>query len=199
MEDYKAHLARDRKLRPYFKNQIFIPKPVKNITVSLVWSILSQQLSIKVAKVLYGRFLALYAGKAPSAAAILNTPLPVIKAIGISQRKADYIHNVASFMIEQQISSAKLAKLSDEEVIALLTQIKGVGRWTVEMLLIFGLGRKDVFALDDLGIQKAMVEMFDLSDLSRQELKIKMLELSLRWSPYRTHVCLHLWNFQGFK
>ncbi len=89
--------------------------------------------------------------------------------------------------------------MTDEEVIELLTEIKGVGRWTVEMLLIFGLGREDVFAVDDLGIQKGMLEIFKLQDLSKKELRLKMMELSKRWSPYRTYVCLHMWKFSGFK
>ena len=102
-------------------------------------------------------------------------------------------------MVENKINARKLAKMSDEEVIDLLSQIKGVGRWTVEMLLIFGLGREDVFALDDLGIQKAMIDLFKLHDLSKKELKEKMMTLSKRWSPYRSYVCLHMWKYSGFK
>lgn len=197
--EYQRALSWDKKLKSVLKNEIVIPKKSNNITMSLVTSILSQQLSIKVAKVMNNRFLALFGGKAPSAARILQMPNEKIKAIGISQSKANYIHNVAQFMHEHKITAAKLAKMSDEEIIDQLSQIKGVGRWTVEMLLIFALGREDVFAVDDLGVQKGMIELFDLGDLRKKDLRVKMLELSRRWSPYRSYVCLHLWKFSGFK
>lgn len=160
---------------------------------------MSQQLSIQVAKVMHARFLELFGGKFPSPEEILALPVDQIKAIGISQSKANYIHNVAEFISTRKITLRKLDKMTDKEVIDLLTEIKGVGRWTVEMLLIFGLGREDVFAVDDLGIQKAMIEIFKLHDLSKKELRIKMLKLSERWSPYRSYVCLYFWKFSGFK
>jgi DNA-3-methyladenine glycosylase II len=199
MPDYKKALARDAKARKLFQTEVVLPTQTRNVTMSLVTSILSQQLSIQVAKVMHQRFLDLFGGRAPGPEAILATPVATIKAIGISQSKAQYIHNVAAFMVERKLTRAKLDKLSDEEVIELLTQIKGVGRWTVEMLLIFGLGREDVFALDDLGIQKAMIELFKLQDLDKKELREKMLKLSQRWSPYRSYICLHMWKFSGFK
>ena len=101
--------------------------------------------------------------------------------------------------MENKVSYAKLNKMSDDEIIEFLTGIRGVGRWTVEMLLIFGLKREDVFALDDLGIQKAMMSLFKLEDLNKKELREKMLKLSKRWSPYRSYVCLHMWKFNGLK
>lgn len=197
--DYKKALGKDKKLKKVLIHEIVIPEVSKNITMSLVWSIMSQQLSIQVAKVMHGRFLDLFGGKMPTAEQILKMPNATIKAIGISQQKANYIHNVAEFISSRKITFAKLQKMSDEEVIELLTEIKGVGRWTVEMLLIFGLGREDVFAVDDLGIQKGMIELFRLQDLPKKELRIKMMELSKRWSPYRSYVCLHMWKFSGFK
>ncbi|HXH31130.1 MAG TPA: hypothetical protein VNJ01_09995 [Bacteriovoracaceae bacterium] len=197
--EYRKALARDSKLKRILKTEVVYPKKTKSVSMSLVTSILSQQLSIKVAKVMKLRFLELYGGRVPTAQEILDTPNETIKGIGISQSKANYIHNVAGFIIDNKLTLAKLQKLSDEEVIELLTQIKGVGRWTVEMLLIFGLGREDVFAVDDLGIQKGMIGIFQLQDLSKKELRLRMQELSKRWSPYRSFVCLHLWNFQGFE
>lgn len=196
---YKKFLSKDRKLKCVLEHEIVIPKRSKNITMSLVWSIMSQQLSIQVAKVMHQRFLDLFDGKMPKPEEILKRPVEEIKAIGISQSKANYIHNVAKFCFENKVTPAKLNKMSDEEIIEFLTEIKGVGRWTVEMLLIFGLGREDVFAVDDLGIQKGMIEIFKLHDLPKKELRIKMMKLSKRWSPYRSYVCLHMWKFSGFK
>ena len=198
MEDYKKFLAADKKALLLFKDPVVIPEKTKNLTQSLVWSIMGQQLSIQVAKVLNARFLALYGGKFPSAKTIRNTPFETIRSIGLSRSKTQYIHNVAEFIDTRKISIARLDKMTDEEVIELLTEIKGVGRWTVEMLLIFGLKREDVFALDDLGIQKAMIHLFKLHDLDKKSLRIKMEKLSRRWSPYRSYICLHMWRFSGF-
>lgn len=199
METYKKLLAKDKKALELFKHPVVIPEKTKNVTKSLVWSIMSQQLSIRVAKVMQGRFLDLYEGKFPSAKTIRATPVENIRAIGISQSKANYIQNVAEFIDVNNITVGKLDKMSDEEVIELLTQIKGVGRWTVEMLLIFGLKREDVFAVDDLGIQKGMIQLFKLEDLSKKELRMKMSSLSKRWSPYRSYISLHMWRFSAFK
>lgn len=199
MEPYKEFLAKDKKAIPLFKNDIVIPNKTKNVTESLVWSILGQQLSIQVAKVMFQRFKDLYGGKFPSAKKIRSTPVDKIRAIGVSQSKANYIHNVATFIDTKKITIAKLDKMTDDEIIELLTEIKGVGRWTVEMLLIFGLKREDVFAVGDLGVQKAMIHLFNLHDLDKKTLRIRMQELSLRWSPYRSYICLHMWKFSGFK
>jgi DNA-3-methyladenine glycosylase II len=197
--NYKTALSKDRKLKKILQTEIVIPPVNKNITQALVWSILSQQLSIVVAKVLYGRFLDLFGGRVPTASQILELSKDQIRSIGVSERKAEYILNVAQFIVDHKITFTKLQKMDDGEVIDLLSQIKGVGRWTVEMLLMFGLGREDVFAVDDLGIQKAMIELFNLGDLTKKELRLKMMELSKRWSPYRTYVCLHIWKFSGFR
>lgn len=198
MESYKKHLSRDPKFRPYLKYDIVIPQKHKNIVMKLVGSILSQQLSIVVAKVMLKRFMELFEGKEPNADMILKIPQTKIKAIGISRRKAEYIHNVAQFIHDHKLTDKKLAKMEDEDIIDTLIQIKGVGRWTVEMLLIFALGREDVFALDDLGIQKGLQKMYELEHLQGKELKVKMLEISQKWSPYRSYACLYLWNFQGW-
>lgn len=196
--DFKKHLAKDPKFKPYLKHEIVLPTKQKNIALKLVGSILSQQLSVAVAKVMMKRFRDLFDGKEPTAEMILKVPEQTIKAIGISQRKAEYILNVAQFVHDHKLTDKKLAKMSDEDIIDTLVQIKGVGRWTVEMLLIFGLSREDVFALDDLGIQKGVQKMYKLEHLSGKELKARMYEISLKWSPYRSYACLYLWNFKGW-
>ncbi len=194
---FEKHLSKDPIFRKLLKLKIVLPKKRKNIALRLVNAILSQQLSITVAKVIYERFLALFGGKSPSAQQILEKSVDEIRAIGISRQKAIYIHNVAYFVVAKKLTDKKLHQLSDEEIIELLTQIKGVGRWTVEMLLMFTLGREDVFALDDLGIQKGMQKLFpELHQLRGKVLKTRMLELSNVWSPYRSYACLYLWNYQ---
>lgn len=196
MTHYKRALAKDGKAQILFKTQIEIPKGSSNITMSLVNSILGQQLSVQVARVMKKRFIELLGKKSPTAKDILAVSVEKIRAIGISQRKAEYIHAVAEFIVSHKITKLKLTKMSDEEIIDLLTQIKGVGRWTVEMILIFSLKREDVFAVDDLGIQQGMIKLFKLQDLPKKELLQKMKKLSERWSPYRSYVCLHMWRWK---
>jgi DNA-3-methyladenine glycosylase II len=197
LEAFKKHLAKDPKFKPLLKQQIVIPRKQKNITMQLVSSILAQQLSTQVARVMHKRFLELFDGKVPSAQKILKLSVAKIKAIGISQKKAEYIQHVAQFMVEHKLTDRQLMQMEDEDIIDTLIQIKGVGRWTVEMLLIFGLGREDVFALDDLGVQKGVQRMYKLEQLKGRKLKERMLEISLKWSPYRSYACLYLWNYQG--
>ena len=157
---------------------------------------MSQQLSTKVADVIYKRFIALYGGKEPLPQQILDTPFEQLRGIGLSNAKVSYVKNVAQFEIEKGMDLKKLRKMDNEEVITYLTEIKGVGRWTVEMLLMFALGREDVFAVDDLGIQNAMIKLYKLDNSDKKQLREKMLKVSSKWSPYRTYACVHLWRWR---
>jgi len=135
----------------------------------------------------------LYEGK-PTPEQILATSHETLRSIGLSGAKANYVHNVARFTIEFGLNHQLLKKMSNEEVIEYLTKIKGVGRWTAEMLLMFTLGREDVFAVDDLGIQQAMIKIYKLDKTNKKKLREDMLKISLNWSPFRTYACLHLWH-----
>lgn len=168
----------------------------KNICTYLCASIMSQQLSTKVADVIYNRFIVLYGGKEPSPQQIIDTPFEKLRGIGLSNAKVNYVKNVAQFELDSGMDAKKLAKMSNEEVIEYLVAIKGVGRWTVEMLLMFALGREDVFAVDDLGIQNAMIGLYKLDNTDKKKLKEDMLRISQRWSPYRTYACVHLWRWK---
>jgi DNA-3-methyladenine glycosylase II len=117
-----------------------------------------------------------------------------LRAIGLSATKADYLHNVARYFRDLSLEDAVFRKLDDESVIQLLTEIKGVGRWTAEMTLMFSLGRKDVFSSDDYGIQQAMIRLYNLEGGNRRMLKTEMERIAMAWSPYRTYACLHLWK-----
>lgn len=194
---YTLHLSKDKKLsRLIAQQELFTLKSHKNICLRLCASIMSQQLSTKVAKVIYHRFLELYGGNEPSPQQIVITPLETLRGIGLSNAKAQYVLNVAQFAIDHNLDDKRLKKMSNEDIIELLTQIKGVGRWTVEMLLMFTLGREDVFAVDDYGIQVAMKKIYKLDDSNKKEMREKMLKLSAKWSPYRTYACLHLWHYK---
>lgn len=157
---------------------------------------MSQQLSTKVATVIYNRFLALYGDKDPTPQQILDTPFETLRGIGLSNAKVSYVKNVAQFEIDMGMDHKKLNKMESEEVIVYLTQIKGVGRWTVEMLLMFALGREDVFAIDDLGIQNAMIKLYKLSREDKKKFREDLLRISKKWSPYRTYACKHLWTWK---
>jgi len=157
---------------------------------------MSQQLSTKVADVIYQRFLNLYGGSEPTARQILDTASEILRGIGLSNAKVSYVKNVAQFELEQGMDYKKLGKMNNEEVIAYLIPIKGVGRWTIEMLLMFALGREDVFAIDDLGIQNAMIHLYKLDRTDKKKFREDLLLISGKWSPYRTYACLHLWRWK---
>lgn len=191
------HLGKDRKLQKLLASQEPHTLQVKkNIYLHLCGSIMSQQLNTKVAAVIQQRFLALYGKKTPSAKDIVNTPFEILRAIGLSNAKVQYVYNVCDFFIENNVTDARLHKMEDESVIAFLTQIKGVGRWTAEMILMFGLGREDVFAADDLGIQQAMTKLYKLDPSDKKQLKQQMISISDKWRPYRTYACRYLWNWK---
>lgn len=194
---YKEHLSKDRKLKKLMEAHGFFQlKKQKNICLYLCYSIMSQQLSTKVAKVIKLRFLNLYGGKEPTPQQILDTPFEKLRGIGMSNAKVNYVQNVARFEIEKGMGHKKLAKMSNEEVIEYLTQIKGVGRWTTEMLLMFALCREDIFAIDDLGIQNAMIRLYKLDNADKKKLKEELLRLSGKWSPYRTYACMYMWRWK---
>jgi DNA-3-methyladenine glycosylase II len=196
---YKKHLSKDKVLAGILKKDSHSLSLQKNIPLRLMASIISQQLSTKVAAIIFDRFVALYPAKKPTIQKVLDTPEETLRGIGISYAKIKYIYAVANFCLEHKITDKKIQELSNEAVIELLTQIKGVGKWTVEMLLMFSLGREDVFAVDDLGIQQAMTMLYHLDPTNKKQLKIDMLERSKAWSPYRTYACLHLWRWKDDK
>ena len=195
--EYVLHLSKDKKLgKLVAAREPFQLRKKKNICTYLCASIMSQQLSTKVATIIHQRFLNLYGGKEPVPQQIIDTPFETLRAIGLSNAKTNYVQNVARFAIESGLDLRKLEKMNDEELIEYLTQIKGVGRWTVEMLLMFALGRKDIFAIDDLGIQNAMIKLYRLDRTDKKKFKEDLLRISAKWSPYRTYACMHLWQWK---
>jgi DNA-3-methyladenine glycosylase II len=194
--DYVIHLQKDKKLARIVTQPLETLVTRKNIPLRLMASIMSQQLSTKVAKVIFHRFLDLYKGKEPNCKQVIETDPTVLRSIGLSNAKVQYVQNVATFCTEHKINDKTLAKMDDEAIIELLTEIKGVGRWTVEMLLMFTLGREDVFAVDDLGIQQAMTKLYKLDNSDKKALRTSMQSLSAKWKPYRTYACLHLWQWK---
>ena len=195
--EYSTHLSRDRKLKKLIENgQPHRLVKRKNICTYLCASIMSQQLSTKVADVIYKRFIRVYGGKEPTAQQVVDTPFETLRGIGLSNAKVNYVKNVAQFEIESGLDAKKLGKMTNEEIINYLIVIKGVGRWTIEMLLMFALGREDVFAVDDLGIQNAMIKLYKLDNTDKKKFRGDLLRISEKWSPYRTYACVHLWRWK---
>ncbi|MFT3909697.1 MAG: DNA-3-methyladenine glycosylase 2 family protein [Ferruginibacter sp.] len=195
--EHIIHLSKDKKLQRVLSlQQPYVLQTHKNIYLHLCYSIMSQQLSTKVADVFHRRFLDLYNGKEPTAKQIAATPFETLRGIGLSNAKANYVLNVSRFFIEEKITDAKLYKMSNEELITYLSQIKGVGQWTVEMILMFTLGREDIFAVDDLGIQQAICKLYKVDATDKKAMKERMRKIAAKWSPYRTYACRYLWGWK---
>ena len=195
--EHILHLSKDKKFKKILElQQPFVLAKRKNVHLHLCNSIMSQQLSTKVADVFQKRFLNLYKGKTPTAQQIAETPFETLRSIGLSNAKANYVYNVCKFFIDEKITDARLHKMSNEELIKYLTQIKGVGQWTVEMILMFTLGREDIFAVDDLGIQQAICKLYNIDAADKKAMKAKMLTISKKWSPYKTYACRYLWGWK---
>jgi DNA-3-methyladenine glycosylase II len=195
--EYLLHLAKDKKLKRLIDQQEALSvKKRTDLHFYLCASIMSQQLSTKVADTIKQRFLQLYDGRVPAPEEILGTPPETLRSIGLSNAKVSYVQNVARFAVEQGMDHRKLDKMENEEVITYLTQIKGVGRWTAEMLLMFSLGREDVFAIDDWGVQNAMIGIYKLDRTDKKVFREALLRISAKWSPYRTYACMHLWRWK---
>ena len=153
-------------------------------------SIISQQLSGKVARVIYSRFEALFPGKKVDPEFALSIDGGKIRAIGASWAKVKYIKDLAKKTLDGTLKLHLLKNMQDEEIIEHLVQVKGIGPWTAQMILMFSLGRTDVLPLNDLGIQKAFEKLYAV----KRDNQKKMIKISEAWKPYRTIACRYLWK-----
>ena len=158
--------------------------------ITLARAIVGQQISTKAADAVWGKFIATV-GKRPSPAAVIKTGVEGLRAAGLSQRKAEYLLDLAAHFGERRVHPEKWACMPDEDVIDELVAIRGIGRWTAEMFLIFNLQRPDILPLDDLGLLKAIsLHYFSGEPVSRFEAR----EVSLAWQPWRTVATWYLWR-----
>jgi DNA-3-methyladenine glycosylase II len=170
------------------------PLPRRDLYTSLLSSIISQQLSTKAASTIWSRFMELVQHN-PKPLTISNLSIDKLRAVGISYQKAGYLTAVADFAIAGKLKESSIEKMPDDELVEYLTQIKGVGRWTSEMILIFSLNRPDVFPVDDLGVRQSVLSLYGMEDHGKntsEELKF----LSCQWRPYRSLVSRHLWKLR---
>jgi DNA-3-methyladenine glycosylase II len=168
------------------------PSKKKDPYHALLGSVISQQLSTKVARVIHGRFVDLFENGKPDAETILKMRKDKLRGVGLSGQKLEYIRSIARFHLDSPITNRHLNKLSDEEVIEHLTQIKGVGKWTVQMLLMFPMNRPDVFPIDDFGVRMAMIDLYKIKKTGK-ELNKKLHEIAELWQPQRTLASKYLW------
>ncbi len=192
--DWQPILLRDPVMAGIMNGRPVIESSARtDIYLSLLSSIISQQLSTKVASVIKSRFLNLFPEQYPHPEILLTLPDETLRSAGLSYQKLSYIRNVASFKGTGQLEHAFINGLEDEDLITHLTQIKGVGRWTVEMILMFALDRPDVFPVLDLGIQNAMKKAYGL-DAAGKILFTQMRQIAENWRPYRSIACKYLWK-----
>lgn len=161
-----------------------------NPFVTLARSIVGQQISVKAAETVWQRFL-LSCGKRPTPQSVQRAGLTGLREAGLSQRKAEYVIDLSQHFIDKLVHPTRWASMEDEGVIQELTAIRGIGRWTAEMFLIFNLQRPDVLPLDDVGLLKAIsLHYFSGEPVSRFEAR----EVSQAWQPWRTVATWYLWR-----
>lgn len=163
----------------------------EDIFNDLIRSIVGQQLSVKAARSIYEKFLALFQ-KLPRQEELIDMDVELLRSAGLSYQKASYIKNVALFFWENNLENKEWDKMEDQAILDLLIQIKGVGKWTVEMLLMFSFGRQDVFPIDDLGIRQGM-KLFYNVESEGKDLRRELTLIADNWRPYRTIASKLIW------
>jgi len=200
MPFYAQHIKAARlhlqKNDPVFKRLLkkvgpFTAKTKRDRFGTLVNSILSQQISVAAARTIRGRLLDAIAPSKVSPSAILKFDVDQLRAVGVSRQKATYILDLADKVHSGTVGLDKIHKQDDEAVIEELTLVKGVGRWTAQMFLMFSLGRLDILPVDDLGLKNAIKEQYELEELPDKE---TFEELAIPWRPYATIACWYLWQ-----
>jgi len=180
---------------PLFQSMITANEEVEvelsdNYFESLVSAIVGQQLSNKVVEILWKRVVLLLDEKV-TPERVIETDEEDLRRVGISYGKIGYIKNLSRAVLEQSLNLSGFDEMDDETIIQQLTAVKGIGRWTAEMFLIFSLGRADVFSVGDGGLQRSVQKMYRLEECPDKK---ELLKISSNWSPYRTYASLYLWK-----
>jgi DNA-3-methyladenine glycosylase II len=189
------HLKKDKVLAKVIgrTGEISLKKN-NNLYLALMRAIVGQQLSVKAANTIWKRFLNLFTTRYPSRDELLLLTDEQLRGAGLSYQKAGYIRNIATFAAGQGLDFSRLKKKTDDELIEYLVQVKGVGRWTVEMILMFNLQREDIFPKDDLGIQTGIRSLYGCSTDNKKKFFAEMEHIAEKWRPYRTLACMYLWR-----
>ncbi len=168
--------------------------------VTLLDSIVGQQISVKAADAIFRRFRMLFSQTAeaegyPTPTQLAETTVEELRAVGLSSQKVKYMHSVAEFALTNSLDFNYVQSLDDEAIIQYLTPIKGVGRWTVEMVMMFVLDRPDVFPVDDLVIRQKMVRAYELTETGKPLVR-RLHDIAQPWQPHRTLACRYLWRWK---
>jgi DNA-3-methyladenine glycosylase II len=166
-------------------------KITKNRYQSLVEAIIAQQLSGSAAESILKKFKKLFKSKFPKPVEVIKTPDSKIRSVGLSKMKIMYIKDLSKKIQSKQLNMRKISTKSDEYVVEHLTDVKGIGRWTAEMFLIFSLGRLDVLPVGDLGLKKGIQLMYSLKELPNEK---EIERIAESWKPYRTVATWYLWK-----
>jgi DNA-3-methyladenine glycosylase II len=158
---------------------------------ALVRSIVGQQLSTKAAATIYGRLTELFGGRTPTPQQLLDADPDAIRAAGMSRAKTAYLRSLAEHVLSGELELDRLDELPDDEIMAELTAVKGLGVWTAHMFLIFHLSRPDVLPVGDLGVRNAARAVYDLDELP---IAAELEELAEPWRPHRSLAALYLWR-----
>lgn len=189
------HLSKNDKLL----STIIKSNGIRNLTSnnkyfnSLLDAIIGQQLSIAAAATIRKRFYAFFSNK-PIPELILESDDSNLRACGLSNAKVKYVKDLSLKVVSKEISLRNFSKKTDEEVIELLTKVKGVGIWTAHMFLIFTLGRENVLPVGDLGIRKAIMQIYKLPEMP-DELTVQKIASKNKWHPFCSHASLYLWSY----
>jgi len=163
---------------------------MKNPYESLIETIITQQLSGKAAESISKKFRKLF-GRFPKPDNVLKMPDSKLRSAGLSGMKVKYIKDLSEKIKSKELQLRLLKNMTDDEVIMHLTQVKGIGRWTAEMFLIFSLGRLDVLPVGDLGLKKGIQRLYSMPDLPEKD---EIEELAEKWKPYRTIATWYIWK-----
>ncbi len=163
---------------------------------ALVESILSQQLAGPAASAIIRKVRAIYPDGVLEAKAVYKTPMRKLRAAGVSPQKLGYLRDLSGRVFRGKIDLEALRDMSDEEIITTLDEVKGIGPWTVHMLLIFTLGRPDVLPVDDFGIRKGVQQLYSLRELPK---KAEIEKLAENWRPFCSVASLYLWRHKDAK
>lgn len=168
--------------------------PRRDYFVVLCKSIFNQQISTKVAAVLFARFRSQFPRQRPTPQGViefLRGDPETVRAVGLSRQKAIYLRDLAEHFVDGRIPTRKLCRLDDEAVIEALVGVKGIGRWTAEMFLMFTLNRPDVLPVDDLGLREGVRDIFNLPERPTPK---QVIEMGEKWRPYRTVATWYIWR-----
>lgn len=186
-------LSVDRTLAPVIKRAGLCDiEPHGEYYHALVDSIIGQQLSVKAATNIRERFQKLFDSPFPKPEAILDKSIEELRSAGLSRQKASYIHDLAQHVVDGKITFSQLDSLSNDEVVRELSDVKGIGEWTVHMFLMFCMGRLDILAYGDLGIRTGIKKLYQLEQMPTPQ-EVKNLALQKQWHPYETIACWYIW------